>query len=160
MSRNWLPFRNTSKCTPCCCGDRVAYLLVLCVVLYGSLHYLFVFGLRLTLWYFQTLYTCVWRHFSRVYIRVWKLKPTELYFRTDISLDGIWTHINDTLQHQSLSLMSSALDHTAKSVMCTLYTVCGYACIHLSPTVKLGYVTFQRNSEIWSHKTGGRLVQV
>jgi hypothetical protein len=27
------------------------------------------------------------------------------------SLDGIWTHTIDTLQHQSLSLMSSALDH-------------------------------------------------
>ena len=27
------------------------------------------------------------------------------------SLDGIWTHTNDTLQHQSLSLMYSALDH-------------------------------------------------
>ena len=25
------------------------------------------------------------------------------------SLDGIWTHIIDTLQHQSLSLMSSAI---------------------------------------------------
>jgi hypothetical protein len=24
----------------------------------------------------------------------------------------------------------------------------------------LSYVTFQRNSEIWSHKTGGRLIQV
>jgi hypothetical protein len=24
----------------------------------------------------------------------------------------------------------------------------------------LSYVTFQRNSEIWSHKAGGRLIQV
>jgi hypothetical protein len=31
------------------------------------------------------------------------------------SLDGIWTHTIDTLQHQSLSLMSSALDHSTTS---------------------------------------------
>jgi hypothetical protein len=29
------------------------------------------------------------------------------------SLDGIWIHIIDILQHKSLSLMSSALDHSA-----------------------------------------------
>jgi hypothetical protein len=33
------------------------------------------------------------------------------------SLDGIWTHTIDTLQHQSLSLMSSALDHSATSAI-------------------------------------------
>jgi len=26
--------------------------------------------------------------------------------------------------------------------------------------LNLSYVTFQGNSEIWSHKTGGRLIQV
>ena len=31
------------------------------------------------------------------------------------SLDGIWTHTIDTLQHQSLSLTSSALDHSTTS---------------------------------------------
>jgi hypothetical protein len=31
------------------------------------------------------------------------------------SLDGIWTHTIDTLQHHSLSLMSSALDHSNTS---------------------------------------------
>ena len=31
------------------------------------------------------------------------------------SLDGIWTHTIDTLQHQSLNLMSSSLDHSTTS---------------------------------------------
>jgi hypothetical protein len=33
------------------------------------------------------------------------------------SLDGIWAHTIDTLQHQSLSLMSSALHHSATSAI-------------------------------------------
>ena len=50
------------------------------------------------------------------YIYVWKLNQTvlELDFRAVefcSSLDGIWTHTIDTLQHHSLSLTSSALDH-------------------------------------------------
>jgi hypothetical protein len=54
-----------------------------------------------------------------IYIR-WKLNQTVLeldcwaviFFP---SLDGIWTHTIDTLQHQSISLMSSALDHSTTS---------------------------------------------
>jgi len=51
-----------------------------------------------------------------IYIYVWKLNPTVL--ELDIwadkfcsSLDAICTHTIDTLRHQSLSLMSSALCH-------------------------------------------------
>ena len=44
----------------------------------------------------------------------------ELDFLADnfvVLLDGICTHVIDTLQHQSLSLMSSALDHSATSAI-------------------------------------------
>ena len=41
------------------------------------------------------------------------------------SLDGIWTHTIDTLQHHSLSLTSSALDHSTTSTpfkrSCNIY---------------------------------------
>ena len=37
------------------------------------------------------------------------------------SLDGIWTHTIDTLQHHSLSLTSSALDHSTTSTPCSVY---------------------------------------
>jgi hypothetical protein len=42
------------------------------------------------------------------------------FFNTCIcsSLDGIWTHTIDILQHQSLSLMSSSLDHSTTSAPC------------------------------------------
>ena len=55
-----------------------------------------------------------------LYIYVWKLNQTvlELDFRAVkfcSSLDGIWTHTIDTLQHHSLSLTSSALDHSTTS---------------------------------------------
>ena len=51
-----------------------------------------------------------------IYIYVWKLNPTllELDIWADkfcSSLDAICTHTIDTLWHQSLSLMSSALCH-------------------------------------------------
>jgi hypothetical protein len=54
------------------------------------------------------------------FIYVWKLNQTmlELDFRAVkfcSSLDGIWTHTIDTLQHHSLSLTSSALDHSTTS---------------------------------------------
>ena len=53
-------------------------------------------------------------------IYVWKLNQTvlELDFRAVkfcSSLDGIWTHTIVTLQHHSLSLTSSALDHSTTS---------------------------------------------
>ena len=56
---------------------------------------------------------------------VWKLNQTvlELDFRAVkfcSSLDGIWTHTIDTLQHHSLSLTSSTLDHSTTST--PLYT--------------------------------------
>jgi hypothetical protein len=60
-------------------------------------------------------------HFKNIYIYVWKLNQTvlELDFRAlsnfCSSLDGIWTHTIDTLQHHSLSLTSSALDHSTTS---------------------------------------------
>jgi hypothetical protein len=38
-------------------------------------------------------------------------------------LDGIWAHTIDTLQHQSLSLMSSALDHSTTSAILKLYNI-------------------------------------
>ena len=55
-----------------------------------------------------------------IYIYVWKLNQTvlELDFRAVkfcSSLDGIWTHTIDTLHHHSLSLTSSALDHSTTS---------------------------------------------
>jgi hypothetical protein len=45
-----------------------------------------------------------------LYIYVWKFNPTVL------ELD-LWAHTIDTLQHQSLSLMSSALDHSTTSAI-------------------------------------------
>ena len=55
-----------------------------------------------------------------IYIYVWKLNQTvlELDFiavKFCSSLDGIWTHTIVTLQHHSLSLTSSALDHSTTS---------------------------------------------
>jgi hypothetical protein len=62
--------------------------------------------------------------FTSIY--VWNLNQTVLeldlwIFRS--SLDGIWTHTIDTLQHQSLSLMSSALDHSTTSAILKYYLV-------------------------------------
>ena len=72
--------------------------------------------------------------FRRIYIRL-KIKPSThiyIYIRLNIkpnsvrifelttfcsSLDGIWTHTIDTLQHQSLNLMSSVQDHSATSAI-------------------------------------------
>ena len=58
--------------------------------------------------------------YNSIYIYVWKLNQTvlELDFKAVkfcSSLDGIWTHTIDALQHHSLSLMSSALDHSTTS---------------------------------------------
>ena len=60
----------------------------------------------------------LYRH--NIYIYVWKLNQIvlELDFRAVkfcSSHDGIWTHTIDTLQHHSLSLTSSALDHSTTS---------------------------------------------
>jgi hypothetical protein len=50
-----------------------------------------------------------------------KIKPNSVRIRFlscqifVLPIDGIWTHTIDTLQHQSLSLMSSALDHSTTS---------------------------------------------
>jgi hypothetical protein len=57
-----------------------------------------------------------------IYIYVWKLNQTVLELdlwavKFCSSLNGIWTHTIDTLQHQSLSLMSSALDHSTISAI-------------------------------------------
>ena len=65
-----------------------------------------------------------------IYIYVWKLSQTvlELDFRAVkfcSSLGGIWTHTIVTLQHHSLSLTSSALDHSTTS---TIYT---HTCIYI-----------------------------
>jgi hypothetical protein len=55
-----------------------------------------------------------------IYIRL-KIKPNSVRIRFlelsnfCSSLDGIWTHTIDTLQHHSLSLTSSALDHLTTS---------------------------------------------
>ena len=46
------------------------------------------------------------------------------------SLDRIWTHTIDTLQHHSLSLTSSALDHSTTSTP-YIYIVMGYNVILL-----------------------------
>ena len=58
--------------------------------------------------------------FRRIYIYIYM---SETVWEVDLwadkclfSLDGIWTHTIDTLQHQSLILMSSTLDPTAISV--------------------------------------------
>jgi hypothetical protein len=40
------------------------------------------------------------------------------------SLDGIWTHTIDTLQHQSFSLMSSALSHSTTSAIYIYCWIC------------------------------------
>jgi hypothetical protein len=55
-----------------------------------------------------------------IYIYVWKLNQTVLELVLELSnfcssLDGIWTHTILTLQHHSLSLTSSALDHSTTS---------------------------------------------
>ena len=67
---------------------------------------------------------CTWccfaNHFKRLYIYTYiyiyirlKIKPNSVRIRFFCSsLDGIWTHTIDTLQHHSLSLTSSALDHS------------------------------------------------
>ena len=57
-----------------------------------------------------------------IYKYIWKLNQTvlELDLWADkfcSSLDGIWAHTIDTLQHKSLSLMSSALDHSTTSAI-------------------------------------------
>jgi hypothetical protein len=57
-----------------------------------------------------------------IYIYVWKLNQTVLELdlwavKFCSSLDGIWTHTIDTLQHQSLSLMSNALDLSTTSAI-------------------------------------------
>jgi hypothetical protein len=57
---------------------------------------------------------------NKWYIYVWKLNQTvlELDFRAVkfcSSLDGIWVHIIDTLQHQSLGLMFSDPVHPTTS---------------------------------------------
>ena len=76
-----------------------------------------------------------------IYIYVWKLNQTvlELDFRAVkffcSSLDGIWTHTIDTLQHHSLSLTSSALDH---------YTMLIFNLIYRAPT------TFKLEGEVTS----------
>ena len=59
---------------------------------------------------------------THIYIYVWKLNQTVLELDLWVVkfcsyLDGIWTHTIDTLQHQSLSLMSSALHHSATSAI-------------------------------------------
>ena len=55
-----------------------------------------------------------------IYIYVWKLNQTVLEFdfwavKFLSSLDRIWTHTIDTLQHHSLGLTSSVLDHSTTS---------------------------------------------
>jgi hypothetical protein len=59
----------------------------------------------------DNIHTCIHNEWY-----VWRLNQTvlELDFRTVkfcSSLDGIWTHTIDTLQHHSLSLTSSVLDN-------------------------------------------------
>jgi hypothetical protein len=76
-------------------------------------------------------------------IYVWKLNQTVLESILELSnfcssLDGIWTHTIDTLQHHSLSLTSSALYHSTTS---TPYII--YICIpayHISTYKQLGLI--------------------
>jgi hypothetical protein len=57
-------------------------------------------------------------HFNLIYIYIYKSNSNTVWFNFQTyinvcsSLDGIWTHTIDTLQHHSLSLTSSALDHS------------------------------------------------
>ena len=95
-----------------------------------------IYGFWLPLWYLQTLHIhfifipqpdAMWSYFDQIiskicakvvgyiYIYVWKLNQTVLELDFCSSLDGIWTHTIDTLQHHSLSLTSSALDHSTTS---------------------------------------------
>ena len=80
-----------------------------------------VLELDFELFNFQTyIYILYIRLKIKPYIYVWKLNQTvlELDFRAVkfcSSLDGIWTHTIDTLQHHSLSLTSIALDHSTTS---------------------------------------------
>ena len=65
---------------------------------------------------------------THTYIYFWKLNQTvlELDLWADkfcSSLNGIWTHTIDTLQHQSRSLTSSALYHSATSKYKNIYLV-------------------------------------
>jgi hypothetical protein len=60
---------------------------------------------------FIFLWNCT-NMFSRYYNTY--QQPTLRYFCS--SLDEIWTHTIDTLQHHSLSLTSSALDHSTTSI--------------------------------------------
>ena len=77
---------------------------------------------RTTIWQLWNLIlTLFGLIFRRIY--VWKLNQTVLELNLWIfsnlfsSLDGIWTHTIDTLQHQSLILMSSSLHHSTTSAI-------------------------------------------
>ena len=68
------------------------------------------------------MWWCCCNFFLDIYIYVIKFNSTvlELDLWSDkfgFSLEGIWTHAIDTLEHQTLSLMSSALDHFATSAV-------------------------------------------
>jgi hypothetical protein len=81
------------------------------------------------------------------------------------SLDGIWTHTIDTLQHHSLSLTSSALDHATTS---TLYitewnqwekvisSLDSYFC--WSPPVVLGHTVCSIGPKYIFHTVVGHLL--
>ena len=67
-----------------------------------------------------------------IYIYIWKLNQTVL--ELDLiravnlcsALAGIWTHNIDTLQNHSLSLTSSALDHSTTSTPYIYYMLFSY----------------------------------
>jgi hypothetical protein len=62
----------------------------------------------------EKFYVFVFAFIVNIYIYVWKLNQTVILELSNFcsSLDGIWTHTIDTLQQHSLSLTSSALDHS------------------------------------------------
>jgi hypothetical protein len=68
------------------------------------------------------------------------------------------------MKHHTLPPPKKPTKHTGKGAVGNLSTLfIGNGTISLVIFVlqsNLPYVTFQRNSEIWSHKAGGRLIQI
>jgi hypothetical protein len=60
--------------------------------------------------------TCDTRLILNIYKRL-KIKPNSVRMRSFNWRDEIWTHTINTLQHQSISLVSSALDHATTSAI-------------------------------------------
>ena len=111
-----------------CCSTRI--LLCFCFVFLRLVYPMlpvFFFKLSIFDWSFSILFRTFiliqkMDFFFAIYIYLWKFNSTvlELDLWADtflFSFGGIWTHTIDTLQHQSLSLMSITIDHSVVSAI-------------------------------------------